>query len=105
MRKVITDLVETILADMHYNDESFDAIDVADLAKKVADNEADVKASDLIKAWAYTYNFDGFFDTRHDESEEEVARDFIEYNAFDYLDMLENEDYEKFMHDIMAVVE
>lgn len=100
----MTYTVEKVLVDLHNSGECFDEIDVAELAEKVADNNADLKINDFIKAWAFAYRFEDYFDSRKNYSVEEVAQDFVEGDILcsNHLDMLENEDYEQFMVDIMG---
>lgn len=101
MREITTDMVEKILVDLHNSGDQFDEIDVAELAEKVADNNADLKIDTFIRAWAFTYGFEDYFETREDHSTEEVAQDFIEANESNLLDMLRNEDDEEFIVNIM----
>ena len=98
MRKITTDMVKKILVDFYNSDDYFDDYDVAELSRKVDDGE-DIPLADFIKLWAYVYGFGRYFETS--ESVENEIDDFIENNKFDYLEMLENEEYEKFMDGIL----
>ena len=100
MLEMTANMVEKILTD-YYSDDYFDEYDVAEVSRKV-DEGKDIPLEDFIKSWAFAYGFDRNVGTS--ESVENKIDDFIENNKFDYLEMLENEEYRKFMDDIMYVL-
>lgn len=96
-------MVKKILTDFHNSGDNFDDYDIDEVSRKVNDRE-DVPLEDFIKSWAVAYDFDNYFDVNKDESVEDVIDFFIESNAFDYLEMLKNGAYRKFMDDIMYAI-
>lgn len=98
MRKITIDMIKKILVDFYNSWESFDDYDVNEVSRKV-DNGEDVPLEDFIKTWAYVYDFGRYF--QKSESVENNVDYFIENNKFDYLEMLENEEYENFMDGIL----
>ena len=104
MRKITIDMVEKILTDYYNSDDYFDECDVVEISRKV-DEGKDIPLEDFIKSWAFAYGFDRNVGTNESvEIVENKIDDFIENNKFDYLEMLENEEYENFMDDIMYVL-
>lgn len=96
-------MVKKILTDFHNSGDNFDDYDIAQVSKKVNNGE-DVPLEDFIKSWAVAYDFDNYFDVNKNESVEDVIDFFIKNNTFDYLEMLENEEYREFMDGIMYVI-
>lgn len=103
MRKITTDMVKKILIDFYISGDGFDEADIAEVSRRV-DDEADVPLEDFIKSWAVAYDFGKYFDVNAGESVENVVDLFIENNKFDYLELLENEEYRKFMDGIMYAI-
>lgn len=100
-------MVKKILTDFYnfYNDgNDFDGSDVAEISRKV-DDEEDVPLEDFIQSWAFAYDFDKYFDVNKNESVDDVIDFFIESNTFNYLELLENEEYREFMDGIMYVID
>ncbi|MDD7684489.1 hypothetical protein [Eubacterium pyruvativorans] len=102
--KATIDMVKQILVDTHNEYYNYDAIDLAEVKRRFNAGE-DVTLEDFIKAWAFAYDFEKYFDINKDESVENVIDFFIDNNEFDYLDMLRNDEYEEFMDDIMHVID
>ena len=96
-------MVKKILTDFHNSGDNFDGYDISEVSRKVNDGE-DVPLDDFIKSWAAAYDFDNYFDVNKGESTEDVIDFFIENNAFDYLEMLQNGECRKFMDDIMYAI-
>ena len=96
-------IVKKILTDFHNSGDYFDDYYIAEVSRKVDDGEY-VPLEDFIKSWAVAYDFDDCFDVNKNESAEDVIDFFIENNIFDYLKMLKNAEYRKFMDSIMYVI-
>ena len=104
MRKITIDMVKKILTDYYNSHDYFDEYDVSEVSIKYDDGK-NIPLEDFIKSWAFAYGFDRNVGMNESiEIVENKIDDFIENNKFDYLEMLENEEYRKFMDDIMYVL-